>query len=109
MSFIKQSTVYNVYRPLPPFLTIKNSSIDGLGVFATEDLEKDKILGITHVEDDRFEDGYIRLPLGGFFNHSEEPNCECYKDGEFLKLKTLKNIKAGEEITVKYWLYDIET
>ena len=98
-----------MYRPLPPFLTIKNSNIDGLGLFTMEDLEEDKFLGITHVEDDRFEDGYIRLPLGGFFNHSEEPNCECYKDGEFLKLRTIKKIKAGEEITVKYWLYDIKS
>ena len=33
-------------------------------------------LGMTHVYDERFEDNYIRLPLGGFFNHSEKPNCK---------------------------------
>jgi len=98
-----------MYKPLPPFLTINNSSIHGLGLFATEDLERDKSLGITHVADERFEDGYIRLPLGGFFNHSEDPNCECYKDGDFLKLKTIKEISSGDEITVKYWLYELKS
>jgi len=64
--------------------------------------------GITHVQDDRFEDGYIRTPLGGFFNHSNDPNCEAYVDGEFVRLRSLKPIKRGEEITVKYWLYEVK-
>jgi hypothetical protein len=96
-----------MYRPLPPSLTIKESNIHGLGIFALTQLECDESLGITHVKDDRFEDGYIRLPLGGFFNHSENPNCECYKEGDYLKLKTIKKIKKGEEITVNYWLYEV--
>jgi len=96
-----------MYKPLPDFLTIKQSEIEGLGLFTTKDLSINKIIGISHVMDGRFEDGYIRLPLGGFFNHSDSPNCECYKDGEFLKLKTIKLIKANQELTVKYWLYDI--
>ena len=29
------------YRPLPPFVTIKESSIDGLGLYAKETIEKD--------------------------------------------------------------------
>ena len=96
-----------MYKPLPEFLTIYNSSIHGLGLFATQTIEKDTIIGITHLKDSRFEDGYIRTPLGGFFNHSDDPNCECYEDGEFLKLKTTKTILSDEEITVKYWLYEI--
>ena len=43
------------YRPLPDNLTIKNSKIEGLGLFATKDIKKDHIFGITHVKDDRFE------------------------------------------------------
>mgnify|MGYP003650403561 FL=1 len=96
-----------MYKPLPDFLTIKQSEIEGLGLFATKDLPNNKTIGISHVMDSRFEDGYIRLPLGGFFNHSNNPNCECYKDGEFLKLKTIKLIKTNQELTVKYWLYEI--
>jgi len=95
-----------MYRPLPKFLTIKPSEIEGLGLFATEDIDDNYPLGVTHVADDRFDDGYIRTPLGGFFNHSETPNCEIVDDGDHLILITIKKIKAGEELTAKYTLYD---
>jgi SET domain-containing protein len=93
------------YRPLPYYLTIAKSSIEGLGLFATEDIDYDVPIGITHIKDIRFQDGYIRTPLGGFFNHSETPNCEVIIDGDFIKLKTIKEIKAGEELTATYTLY----
>ncbi len=93
------------YRPLPPYLIISKSEIDGYGLFATDDIDSKFTIGITHVRDDRFPDGYIRTPLGGFFNHSEDPNCEVIYEDDFIKLKTLKNIKAGEEITATYTLY----
>ena len=65
------------WRPLPDFLTIKDSKIEGLGVFTTRDLPKGFDLGISHIFDERFPDGYIRLPLGGFINHHEIPNCKA--------------------------------
>ena len=95
------------YRPLPKEVTIKPSTIEGLGLFAVENIKKDHEFGISHVYDQQFENNYIRTPLGAFFNHSDDPNCECYIEGRFLKLKTIKEIRAGEEITVKYWLYKI--
>ena len=95
------------YRPLPEILTIKPSGIDGLGLFAVEDIPYGKELGICHVEDDRFENGYIRTPLGGFYNHSEDPNCESYKCEDYVKLKSIKDIKEGEELTANYWLYKL--
>jgi len=96
------------YRPLPKELTISCSPIEGLGLFAVFDIPEDHELGITHVVDQDFESGLVRTPLGGFFNHSDDPNCVCYADGRFLKLKTIKEIKSGEEVTVKYWLYEIK-
>ena len=95
-----------MYRPLPNFLTIKPSTIEGLGLFAAESITKGTMLGITHIKDKRFEDEYIRTPLGGFFNHSENPNCEILSEEEFIRLKTIKDIKPGEEITSKYTLYN---
>lgn len=97
-----------MYRPLPQFLTIKNSSIEGLGLFAKENIKKDFVLGIAHVKDERFENGWIRTPLGGFFNHSENPNCEAVLLGDLIFLKTIKEISAGEELTATYWLYDMK-
>ena len=98
----------NTYRPLPKSVEIRKSSIDGHGLFATKDMIKGTELGITHVKDERFKNGYVRTPLGGFFNHSDDPNCEAYmEDGDFIMLRTIKDIKTGEELTAYYWLYDL--
>ena len=94
-----------MYRPLPQCLTIKHSDIEGLGLFAIENIPKNCELGITHVADDRFENKYIMTPLGGFFNHSENPNCEAVEKDDFIILRTIKSIVKGEELTAKYWLY----
>ena len=64
----------NMYRPLPEQLTIKNSPIEGLGLFATQDIKANSFLGITHIRDEQFENKYIRTPLGGFYNHSSNPS-----------------------------------
>ena len=104
------------WRPLPDFLTIKNSKIEGLGLFALKDIPKGTDLGITHIFDSRFQDKYIRLPLGAFINHHEIPNCNAVfakNDSEIGEIKhiriiTLKEIKEGEEITVKYIINKLE-
>ena len=62
-----------MYRPLPDGLTIKNTPIEGLGLFATKDIKKNSFIGITHVRDEQFENKYIRTPIGGFYNHSNDP------------------------------------
>ena len=62
-----------MYRPLPDGLTIKNSPIEGLGLFATKEIKANSFIGITHIRDEQFENKYIRTPLGGFYNHSNEP------------------------------------
>jgi SET domain-containing protein len=102
-----------MYRPLPKSVTIKNSSIEGLGLFATGFISSGTDLGMTHVYDERFENSYIRLPLGGFFNHSENPNCKVVDQPidevgnviNHLRLITIKDIQPGEEITAYYTLY----
>ena len=100
------------YRPLPEYLTIKNSNIEGLGLFATETIFKGEILGITHIKKKGFQHGYIRTPLGGFINYSEYPNSETIGPGKSrdiepgtLELRVLRDIEPGEEITLKYTLY----
>ena len=97
------------YKPLPGFLYIDASTIEGQGLFTREHINTGHILGITHVQDSRFEDGYIRTPLGAFFNHSDTPNCEAYTDGDFIKLKAIEEILPGDELTAFYWLYKVKT
>ena len=98
-----------MYKPLPKEVTIDKSYIEGLGLFADIDLSMNTNLGISHIKDDRFENGYIRTPLGGFVNHSDAPNCEFYKDGDYIMLRTIRNINIGHELTAEYWLYEIES
>ena len=98
-----------MYKPLPKNLTIKESKINGLGVFATEDINNNNVLGVSHIKDLKAEDGYWRTPLGGFINHSSNPNCKK-SENKFTKnlyLTTIKNIKKGEELTIYYTLYPI--
>ena len=63
-----------MYKPLPKQLTVKRSSIEGLGLYALEDIKRNSFIGVTHVRDEQFENKYIRTPIGGFYNHSNEPN-----------------------------------
>ncbi len=134
-----------MYKPLPKQLTVKQSPIEGLGLYATQDIKKDSFVGVTHVRDEQFENKYIRTPVGGFYNHSNEPNVvrmvsdtlpklkfgdnvnskknireeqdkkesledvfydlQEKSDAKYMFLITLRDIKAGEELTANYNLY----
>jgi hypothetical protein len=100
-----------VYRPLPEHLEIRESGIHGHGLFADVRIPPGTELGVTHVEDERFPDGWIRTPLGGFYNHSNLPNCELVGDltssPERKVLKTIRPVQAGQEITCRYTIWDI--
>ena len=101
-----------MYKPLPESVTIKQSGLHGLGLFACQDIKQATNLGVTHI---KIDDKIIRTPLGGFINHSNTPNCakaELHANGNepFRKkwnLVTLQDIKAGEEITLRYTFYNI--
>ena len=76
-----------MYKPLPKSLTIKKSPIEGLGLYATEDMKSNCFIGLTHIKDKNFENGYIRTPLGGFYNHSNNPNVRRVVSDTLPKLK----------------------
>lgn len=99
------------YMPLPDCVTIKNSGVHGLGLFATKVIAPGTRIGMTHVktDDPNFAEdgGWIRLPLGGFFNHSETPNCKVTHEGIYIYLDVLDNeLQPDDEILAKYSLYD---
>jgi len=96
------------YKPLPDGFTIKESNIQGLGLFATKKIKKG-LIGIGWVKYGNFPDGYVRTPLGGFVNHSDEPNCDkmVHDSVGIMWLEAIRDISPNEEITVKYSLYKI--
>ena len=81
------------WRPLPESITIRESKIEGLGVFATQDIQEKTDLGISHVYDERFPDNYIRLPLGAFINHHEMPNCTAVVSESHESIGNIKHIR----------------
>ena len=99
-----------MYKPLPDGLTIKQSDVQGLGLFATKDFDPDVVLGIVHVLNKNFPHGSIRTALGAFYNHSDEPNCKniagFWHQLPVKYLVTTKVIKSGDELTAKYTLYN---
>jgi SET domain-containing protein len=110
-------TKKTMYKPLPDSLTIKESKVNGLGLFAKEGIAQGTNLGMSHV---LIGSGIIRTPMGGFINHSNDANTvkvELKINGEddpLLKvatkkwnLVTLRDIKEGEEVTVRYTFYSI--
>ena len=105
-----------MYKPLPKELRLGFSDIHDIGVFAKEVIPQGTNFGMTHLQ---FGKTLIRTPLGGFLNHSDNPNCEKAKlkftnedksSYVFNKwnLITLKDIKEGEELTLKYTFYKID-
>ncbi len=99
----------NMYKPLPDSLTIKTSKVNGLGLFAQKGIAQGTNLGISHI---KIDDKILRTPLGGFINHANEANAVKVelRDEKYTKkwsLVTLRDIKKGEEITVRYTFYNI--
>jgi SET domain-containing protein len=93
------------YSPLPDCLILKKSKLHGMGMIAARQIAAGYDLGVTHVADDRFLHGQIRTPLGGFINHSSQPNCALTKDpedDELTRLTTLREIEEDEELTLDY-------
>ena len=77
--------------------------IEGLGLFTTKDFPAGTDFGETHVfvlSNNRRE--WVRTPLGGFINHSENPNCYINTESEDRTLYSVRPLKKGEEITVFY-------
>ena len=98
-----------MYKPLPDYLIIKDSPISGQGIFTTEKIKALNMIGIIHHAESRAENGFIRTPLGGFGNHSDEPNCfKLLMDPKTWGIGASRDIEPGEELTWSYTLYKIE-
>ena len=94
------------------FFERRESPIHGIGSFAIVDIPRGTELCIGHYCDGY--NNYYRTRQIGFFNHSEKPNAITpykhirYKNGlgMITVVKTLVDIKKGEEILFRYRWYD---
>ena len=107
-----------MYKPLPDNLRLGFSDIHDIGLFAKEGIAQGTNLGMTHI---KITNNIIRTPLGGFINHSDDANCvkaeiRMFNEDDPSKplnykkwnLITLRNIKEGEELTLKYTFYKLK-
>jgi SET domain-containing protein len=103
---------------------VKNSPIEGKGIFASKNIPMDELVmiirgeTITGKECERREeeDNNVYIFYNGryyidtintkkikYINHSCEPNCDVLgRDKDTLNLVSLNEIKKGEEITIDY-------
>ena len=105
------------YKPLPKELRLGFSKIHDIGLFAKEKIKRGQNLGISHIQIGK---ELFRTPLGGFINHSDNPNCTksmaritnaadltLKTDYKIWRLFTLDDIKEDEELTLTYTFYKI--
>lgn len=92
------------YRPLPDCVTIRKSNINGLGLHCVKHIVAGTEIGMSHFY---WGEKLMRTPLGGFYNHSDDPNIEkIQKDSRFFIVAT-RDIWPGEEITCRYTFYEV--
>lgn len=112
-----------------PRLITRSSDIHAAGCFTLEAIPKGTVVleytgeRITKAEGDRRYDGRSFTYLFGigdgavvidghgmamFVNHSCDPNCEVDEVDGRIFIRTVRNLRAGEELTYDYWLYDGE-
>ena len=95
---ISERRIEVTYKPLPDNLELRPSEIHGYGVFALEDIPAGQMLGLSHIQSPEL----IRTPLGGYINHSMNPNCMRIQEGNRWYLTAISDIRVGEEITLMY-------
>ena len=106
-----------MYKPLPDNIRLGFSDIHDIGLFAKEGIAQGTNLGMTHV---KIGEKLIRTPLGGFINHLDAANCvkaelRMFNEDDPAQplnykkwnLITLRDIKEGEELTLKYTFYKL--
>lgn len=102
-------------------IIVKDSPIQGRGVFATKSIRKNELIEVCHIieipkeQSDivdstvfgnyRFEFGEnsaIALGNGSLYNHSYNPNAVVWIGDKTIKFRARRNIKKDEEITFNY-------
>ena len=84
---------------LPSNLEIASSSINGVGVFALENIPMGTNLGAAQI---KTSSGYDVTELGRKHNHSYKPNCVNRLKNGIRYLYTKEDLQSGDELTIDY-------
>jgi hypothetical protein len=76
-------------------LSVRTSPIEGVGIFATNKINKDGLIGPARMNG-------MRTQLGRYMNHSHAPNAVMRQAYDDLYVVALSDIIPGEEITIDY-------
>ena len=82
---------------------VKDSNIEGKGVFASKNIESGELVGTmisNSGEDPRLEGEWEDLARK--INHQKDNNSLMRRDGDDYNLYTKENISKGEELTMDY-------
>jgi len=116
----KKKTGYGRIRKSPYKFIVKRSH-SGLGLYAVDAIPKNRFVIeyfgplLTDAEADRRGgkylfainskwtiDGTPRNNVARYINHDCRPNCEVYYVGKRVMIRSIKNIKPGQELTYDY-------
>jgi SET domain-containing protein len=107
-------------------LIVRSSDIHAAGVYTTADIRKDTLVVEytgPHITKERGDELYEDAPVtylfglddgsvidghgtAAFINHSCDPNCETDEIDGRVWIIAIRDIKAGEELTYDYCLFD---
>jgi SET domain-containing protein len=90
------------FNPMPNGVELRTSNIHGYGLFAVQTIKANHDLGVTHVADSRFQDGFIRTALGSYANHSNKPSIKGVRKDDTYHFVTIRQIEADEELLIDY-------
>jgi SET domain-containing protein len=90
--FLNEINKHPVFYCYKDIITIKKSTIQGVGCFTTKSYKADEVIGNCLY-------GSYKTELGRYVNHSNKPNIYL-KKGKFIALKELL---PAEELLVNYF------
>jgi len=85
----------STYDGVENYHIIKDSPIEGKGLFSSRDIEKGSLVGYVATND-------IRTNLGRYVNHSNTPNLHFEVTKNEIKAYALEHIEKDTEFTVDY-------
>ena len=98
---IRFSFQANARSKMADCVSIRPSKIEGVGIFANEDIQESTIIQKTHFNHKEY--GWTKLIPNCKYNHSKfNANCKLVENNQYKELVTLRSINKDEEILVNY-------